>query len=277
MALYILLITKILLNRRRIKVFASAFFDLIITEFINDLIYWIFIQFGLRFPRYYILPFTSSAIGTMCYGMMLTFRGVLYLGHIPFALNRLILYISPVMYRSMWTRKTVLLCFAIQWFIALSVNIPFFLTVGGATMKVMPTTMLMAGNTAAVQMNTIQALTIIPISTVICSISFGISLKISAQVKSVSKLERRLLICSILQAIPMLLELGRSTTQFLLVSVLNNQAAYSSTAETLYYYMDITCTIQPWCLLATNSNIRRLLFSTKSQQIETVMESQFWR
>lgn len=35
-----------------------------------------------------------------------------------------------------------------------------------------------------------------------------------------------------------------------------------------YYYLDLTCTIQPWCLLATNSNIRQLFLFSKKGKID---------
>ncbi|CAJ0934427.1 unnamed protein product, partial [Mesorhabditis belari] len=72
-------------------------------------------------------------------------------------------------------------------------------------------------------------------------------------------MERRLLWFTIIQALPMLLELLRTLLQFLFVSILHVPGAIGVTSETLFYYMDITCTLPPYCLLATNANIRRLL------------------
>ncbi|CAJ0935550.1 unnamed protein product, partial [Mesorhabditis belari] len=146
------------------------------------------------------------------------------------------------------------------------INIPFFIITGRATNTPMRSQILMLANSQALMMSLIETMVFVICSTVVCAIGFGYSLVLSSKSEKVSQVEHRLLISSIFQALPMFLELIRLLIHVTLVVILKDTSAIATVSEVAYYYLDLTCTIQPWCLLATNANIRRLLIPARDSK-----------
>ncbi|CAJ0562904.1 unnamed protein product, partial [Mesorhabditis spiculigera] len=184
--------------------------------FANDFLFYIFFQLCLRGTRWYVIPWNGPVFGTFAIYGWTTWRNILFLGHIPFALNRISLYLWPGSYGNIWSKKAVLVCLLVQWAVPVALQ---------------------------------------------AEKAVGSGAKTSMQ------------ICSILQAIPMFAEFVRTLISFLLLYVFKTDQYDADSwvvkfwSEILYYYIDTSVTIQPYCLLITNTHVRKLFLCRKRNNV----------
>ncbi|CAJ0562918.1 unnamed protein product, partial [Mesorhabditis spiculigera] len=196
-----------------------------------------------------------------------TFRNILFLGHIPFALNRISLYLWPGHYAHIWTNKLVFICFGLEWGVPVAINLGYF--IAGCRGDLVDIADIRSLYSTCSTMASYQWWFCVGLSGCTCIVCYSVSFHLSRRQKKLSELEQKLLLCSVLQALPMFTEFLRTIIQFLLLYVfmIENYTADSWVAkfwsEVLYYYIDTLVTIPPYCLLLTNTHVRRLFLCRK--------------
>ncbi|CAJ0575646.1 unnamed protein product, partial [Mesorhabditis spiculigera] len=155
-----------------------------------------------------------------------------------------------------WSKKAVFLCLLVQWAVPVAINGGYF-----------------AAGCRGDLMSTYQSWFFVALSTGICLICYGVCYSLSSRQKKLSDLEQKLLLCSILQAIPMFAEFLRTLISFLLLYVFKTDQYDADSwvvkfwSEILYYYIDTSVTIQPYCLLITNTHVRKLFLCRKRNNV----------